>query len=151
MRKHASLLLCLFFCLPTFASKHPDPAYQDGVLKAFRTEQHGSTCSTTGKTKGTLNADSAPVGNSSSTTGSVDATTSSTTDCAALMRTYYTIAVGEHVFVVTPDRSIKEFFHPYSDLYGALPGTTVKIRTDGGKFFVRIGKRESQFAIVSAE
>lgn len=154
----AVAFLCL--CLPAAASKHPDSEYQDAVLKDFHTEYHGSYCSGSGDTNGTVNASTDSNGD---TSGTVKASTTTSSSCTPIRHAYYTLTLGGHQYVLTPAPSASKVgiaaltlgigaaFFKDSALYGVLPGTTVRVRSEGGKFFVRVGKRESEYKLVSAQ
>ena len=160
----APLALCLLLCGTAWAAKKPEPVYQDAVLKDFHTEQQGTFCSTSGNTNGTVNAN---TDSSGTTNGTVNATSSASTSCSPRMAAYYTVVMGQHTFVLSPTESgtvaaaktvaIIAFFpsafflKKNSVLYGVLPGTPIKMRSEGGIFYVKVGKRESEYKIVSAQ
>jgi len=123
--------------------------YQDAVLKSFRMVNDGEHCSTSG---------------SASPDYAGGASTSTSTNCTATQSAYYTVSIGDQIIVLTPavtvpkvapaaaTRGFNRFFSKDSVLYGLLPGTPVKIRQDSpGKFYVRVGKRESLYKIAAAE
>jgi hypothetical protein len=150
MKMFAALLLCL---TPfAWSSSKPEPAYQDAVLKDFRFVQQGQHCRTNGGSTGTVNAN---TDDSGYTNGSLNSTSSSVTNCSPNMVALYTITIGEHEFVLTPRRLpfsgslIAAPFRKNSDLAGLLPGTGIKIRSEGDTFYVKVGKRESAYKIVS--
>jgi hypothetical protein len=146
-------------CGIAWAAKKPEPVYQDAVLKDFHTEQHGSFCSTSGDTNGSIDADTDSNGN---TSGTVKATSTASTSCSPRMMAYYTVVMGEHTFVLSPTEpggvvaakglaiiatgGMGAFFlKKNSVLYGVLPGTPIKMRSEGGTVYVKVGKRESQY------
>lgn len=151
MKVLAALLLCLV--IPAMASSKEEPTYQDGTLKDFKTVQQGQHCSTSGGSDGTVNAH---TNDSGYTDGTINTRSSSSTNCSPNIVPFYTITVGEHEYVVTPHRApfsnspLVMAFHKNSDLSGVLPGTVIKVRTEGENFYVKIGKRESIFKLVSA-
>lgn len=76
---------------------------------------------------------------------------------------YYTVDIGGQTFVLYPAPSLAKAggvfltmgiataFYRSSVLYGQLPGTPLKIRSDGnGDFYVRVGKRESEYKLAAA-
>jgi len=149
-------------CGTAFAAKKPKPVYQDGVLKDFRTEQQGTYCSTNGDTNGTVRARTDDDGN---THGTVDANTTASTSCSPRVVAFYTVVVGEHTFVLSPipkPISIGKMLIPFagpmmavrdaaqnSVLYGLLPGTPIQMVNKDGTIYIKVGKNESEFTIVS--
>ena len=133
-------------------------SYQDGVLQSFRTEQTGKKCSSDADTNGTVNATTDDAGN---TNGTVRATTTGTTTCHDTQRTLYTVKVAENILVVTPAESGKataagfatlgwsRVFAKNNVLAYQLPGTPIKIRSDGKHYFVKIGDHESIYSVVA--
>ena len=85
------IALLAFDCGTAWAAKKPKPVYQDAVLKDFHTEQHGTFCSTSGNTNGTVNADTDSNGN---TSGTVNATSSASTSCSPRMMAYDTVVMS---------------------------------------------------------
>jgi hypothetical protein len=75
------------------------------------------------------------------------------------------IAIGDQLLVLTPTSTGKQtatvllslgysaFFMKNSSLYGILPNTPIKIRQadEPGKYFVKVGKRESLYKLAGAE
>ena len=155
------LIFCvlLISSVCSFAKDKSAVAYQDAVLVDFRTVDSGSSCSTTGNTNGTVNS-------TSDTTGTVNATTTASTQCVNHTESIYTLSLGGHVYqlvvAVNPARVATAMIpilgpayliatRNNSVLYGVLPGTHVQVRTEeGGKFFVKVGKRESKYKLVGA-
>jgi len=161
----ATLALCLMLCGTAWAAKKPEPVYQDAVLKDFHTEQHGTSCSTSGNTNGTVHANTDSDG---TTNGTVNATSTASTSCRPRMVAYYTVVVGEHTFVLSPTESgavtaakgvtiiatmgMGAFFlNKNSVLYGVLPGSPVKMRSEGGTVYIKVGKHESEYKIVAMQ
>ena len=148
------VLAALLLCLSTCAFAKDEPTYQDGTLKDFKTVQQGQTCRTAGGSSSSVNTNTSDNG---ITTGSIDTSSGASTRCSPNMVAFYTVTVGEHEYVVTPHHMplssspIAMAFHKNSDLAGVLPGTPVKVRTEGDNFYVKIGKRESTFKLVSAK
>jgi hypothetical protein len=134
-------------CGTAWAAKKPKPAYQDAVLKDFRTEQKGSECSTRGNTDGTVTASTS----GGYTQGTVDANSRSNTSCVPRIVAFYTVVMGDHTFVLSPSWSgFAAIFHPRnSALYGVLPGTPVKVKSEDGAIYVKVDDRESEYTIVS--
>jgi hypothetical protein len=151
MRLLAALLLCCSFAL---GATKPEPVYQDAVFKDFHYSQTGQSCTTSGGSNGTVDAHTNSSGH---TSGTVNTTSSATTDCSINRMALYTITAGEHEYVITPRHlpfsgsPIAAAFRKNSDLYGVLPGTPLKIRTESENFYVKIGNRESVFKLVSAK
>lgn len=159
-----ALTIALFAsgCGTAWAAKKPEPVYQDAILKDFHTEQHGTFCSTSGDPNGTIKAD---TDSSGTTNGTVNATSSASTSCSPRMAAYYTVVMGDHTFVLTPTEpgaatAVKAvaiiaffpsafFLKKNSVLYGVLPGTPIKMRSEGGTVYIKVGKRESLYKIVS--
>ena len=153
-------------CGTAWAAKKPEPVYQDAVLKDFHTEQQGKHCSTSGDTNGTIKADTDSDG---TTNGTVTATSTSSTSCTPRMVAFYTVVMGEHTFVLSPTENggvvaakataiiatggMAAFFlsRKNSVLYGVLPGTPVKMRSEGGTVYIKDGKRESEYKIVAMQ
>jgi hypothetical protein len=150
-------------CGTAWAAKKPEPVYQDAILKDFHTEQQGKHCSTSGDTNGTIKADTDSDG---TTNGTVTATTTSSTSCTPRMVAFYTVVMGDHTFVLSPTESggvaaakgvaiiatggMGAFFlKKNSVLYGVLPGTPIKMRSEGGTVYIKVGKRESEYKIVA--
>lgn len=158
----AILLLCL--SLPCFAGKKDGPVYQEAVLKDFHMVDDGKFCTTSGDTSGTVHSN----GNN---TGTISGTTSSTTSCHPRTAAMYTVVAGDHVLTLTPHQSggktaakagtafltlgigviVWNSLEKSSTLYGVLPGTAIKLRSDEGIVYVKVGKRESMYSIVSME
>ncbi len=149
-----------------WAAKKPEPVYQDAVLKDFHTEQQSKHCSTSGDTNGTIKADTDSDG---TTNGTVTATSTSSTSCTPRMVAFYTVVMGEHTFVLSPTENggvvaakataiiatggMAAFFlsRKNSVLYGVLPGTPVKMRSESGTVYIKVGKRESEYKIVAMQ
>lgn len=141
--KTLCLAVLFAFCAsPAFAHKKPTPTYQDGVLKSYRAVNSGSHCAGT-------------ASNYDDTNANVDM------NCHATGKVHYFVVVGSQTFELAPAETKKKvgwamatfgyssFFEKDSVLYGQLPNTPVKIRTDGqGKFWVKLGKRESLYRLV---
>ncbi len=152
MRIFAALILC---ASTVFAATKPEPVYQDAVLKDFKRVQTGQSCSTYGSSNGNVNAHTNDSGN---TNGTITTNSSASTTCSPTIMTLYTVVVGDHEYVVTPTDKLfsgehlaRSFLHKSSDLAGILPGTPIKVRTEGKDFYVKVGKRESTFKMVSAK
>jgi hypothetical protein len=163
-----TITLLAFGCGTARAAKKPEPVYQDAVLKDFHTEQHGKFCTTSGDTNGTVKANTDSDGD---TNGTVTATSSASTSCSPRMVAYYTVVMGEHVFTLTPATSsgkkaakvgtamltfgigaiVWNAFDKNSALYGVLPGTPIKMRSESGTVYVQVGKRESEYKIVAMQ
>lgn len=152
-------------CGVAWAAKKPEPVYQDAVLKDFHTEQQGKHCSTSGDTNGTIKADTDSDG---TTNGTVTATTTSATSCTPRMVAFYTVVMGNHTFVLSPTESggvaaakglaifatggMGAFFlKKNSVLYGVLPGTPIKMRSESGTVYIKVSKRESEYKIVAMQ
>jgi hypothetical protein len=163
-----TIALLVFGCGTAWATKKPEPVYQDAVLKNFHTEQQGKFCTTSGDTNGTVNANTDSDGH---TNGTVNTTSSASTSCSPRMVAYYTVVMGEHVFTLSPATSsgkkaakvgtamltfgigaiVWNAFDKNSALYGVLPGTPIKMRSESGTVYVKVGKRESEYKLVSAQ
>lgn len=154
MQRRTLLATLFLIAIPAFAKEKP--VYQDGVFKSFSTSSDGSTCNSSGTINGRVNADS-------DSTGTVNATTSSSTNCYARHTANYTVIVGQQTFVLYPAPSVAKVggimltmgiasaFYKNSVLYGQLPGIPIKIRSNGsGDFYVKVGKRESEYKLAAA-
>jgi hypothetical protein len=141
------LMFLLLLTLPTWA-KPPEASYQAAKFVSFRTVSDGESCS--GHTSGNVDD-----------SGTVAANTN--TSCSANSSAEYTLIVGEQTIVVTPTMSGKKragslltlgwstAFMKDSCLYGALPGTSIEIRSEKpGVYRVKYGKRESLYRLVGA-
>ena len=160
----AAFALCLLLCSTAWAAKKPDPVYQDAILKGFHTERHGTFCSTSGDTNGTVKAS---TDSSGSTNGTVNTTSTASKSCSPRMVAYYTVVMGEHTFVLSPTEpgavtATKVvgiivfwpsvfFLKKNSVLYGVLPGTPIKMRSEGGTVYIKVGKLESEYKIISVQ
>jgi hypothetical protein len=158
----AAFALCLLLCSTAWAAKKPDPVYQDAILKDFHTERHGTFCSTSGDTNGTVKTS---TDSSGSTKGTVNTTSTASTSCSPRMVAYYTVVMGEHTFVLSPTEPGAVtatklagiiafwpsvfFLKQNSVLYGVLPGTPIKMRSENGTVYIKVGKLESEYKIVS--
>lgn len=153
-----TIALLSLSCATAWAKK---PVYQDGVLKDFNTAQDGTSCSTDGNTTGTVRAHTDDDGN---TRGTLNANTTASTLCGSRIRAYYTVVVGNHTFVLTPTSaspiSAGKLFIPYgvlfmknknSVLYGLLPGTPIQMGTKDRSVYVKVGKDESEYTIISMQ
>jgi len=150
--KKAIALWLLMFANFAWCSSKTKPDYQDGVLVSFREESTGSHCSTTGNVDGKVDND-----------GTVSGRTTGSSNCSDTHRRLYTVRVGENTYVLHPYVSggvmagamatggISLLFVKDSVLANLLPGTPIKVRTDEHGFFVKVGKRESRYTVVSAK
>ena len=109
----------------------------------------GQSCSTSATTNATA------TGNSTAT-----ANTTANTTCCPTRQALYTVAVANQVMVITPTISRtaalltlgwSAVFAHDSCLYGALPGASFKMWGEGGKYHVKLGKRESVYRLVSMQ
>jgi len=155
------LALLFLLSIPTaFAKDKSVYSYQDGVLQSFHTEQTGKKCSSNADTNGTVNANTDDNGN---TNGTVHAATTGSATCHDTQRALYIVKVGENTFVLTPAESGKgtaagiatlgwsRVFAKNNVLAYQLPGSPIKIRSDGKHYIVKIGDRESLYSIIGAE
>jgi hypothetical protein len=141
MRLLAVLLLC---CSLAFGATKPEPVYQDAVLKSFRMVSDGENCNTSGH---------------ASPDYAGGASTSASTNCTSTQSAYYTISIGDQLLTLTPatgllpKHGIIGLLSKNSVLYGLLPGTAIQIRPDKsqGKYFIKVGKRESLYRVAAAE
>lgn len=158
------IAVLLLFCPVLMASKKAKSAnYQDGVLLDFHMEKTGRGCSSYANTNGNLSANSNTYGNQTATTGNVTANTFGSQTCIDHSRALYSVAVSDHTYVLTPYVSpgkvlgavgtlgISTLFSKNSDLYGQLPGSHVRVRSEDGSFYVKVGKRESRYSLVGAQ
>jgi hypothetical protein len=123
--------------------------YQDGVLTKVRTTVVGNSCSTS------TQSDAATYGNTARRT--LDASAR----CSDIRGAVYTVQVGSIAYELTPDHSrvarasshlpLSATFLHQSSLANHLPGTAVKLRTEGDVIFVRVGKHESHYRIFKAK
>lgn len=145
-------VLCFFLILPVSASRHKR-VYHDGVLVDFHTASTGNSCSSNGTVNGTVNDN-----------GDVHGQTNSNTECSSNLRAYYTVKIDDHEYVLTPRPSRKKAgaffltlgisaaFWRNSALYGVLPGTHIRVSSVGnGIFYVKVGKRVSEYSLVGAK
>lgn len=139
------LALLLVCALPGFAKDKPQRNYQDGILVSFRTVTTGTSCNHEAKTTGNVDAHTSEQG---STSGTVQADTKGSTDCSNTYERLYTVQSGGNTYVLEYEGAA--FYRP-SVLAKSLPGTQVKVASDGKHFYVRIGKKESKFQIVEAK
>ena len=81
------------------------------------------------------------------------------------MVAYYTVVIGEHTFVLSPTEPGAVtatklagiiafwpsvfFLKQNSVLHGVLPGTPIKMRSENGTVYIKVGKLESEYKIVS--
>jgi hypothetical protein len=142
MKSTVSLwLCCILVCgLATSAfakTKVQDSDYQDGVLVSFRTAATGSSCSSTGSLKGSVDSG-----------GDVAATTDSNASCQDIGSRLYTIKVADNTFVI---KHAPENWNRKSVLSEQLPGFKFKVRTQKDKLYIKVGDRESPFFIVGAQ
>lgn len=109
----------------------------------------GQSCSTSATTNATA------TGNSTAT-----ANITANTTCSPTRQALYTVAVANQVMVITPTISRtaalltlgwSAVFAHDSCLYGALPGASFKMWGEGGKYHVKLGKRESVYRLVSMQ
>jgi hypothetical protein len=122
--------------------------YQDGVLTKIRTVVVGNSCSNS------TQSDAATYGNTARRTFDASAR------CSDIRGAVYTVQVGSTEYEITPDHSrvarassylpLSATFLHQSSLANHMPGTAVKLRTEGDVVFVRIGKRESQYRVFTA-
>ena len=130
--------------------------YREALVVNFHTQARGASCSSTGQTNGSINSVTRDA-------ATISATTRTETDCSPSTAYLYTVFSEGHTYTLTPAPSaaafgasmltagMSSFFRKPSVLYGVLPGTHVQIRTQGSTFYVKIGKRESAYKLVSAE
>ena len=65
--------------------------------------------------------------------------------------------MGDHTFVLSPTMSGSIFAYAIffrkknSVLYGVLPGTPIKMRSEGGTVYIKVGKRESEYEIAAMQ
>ena len=145
MRYLPALLLILSAPLWAKDKTLPDSAYEDATLVSFRAVTTGTSCSHQADTTGDVDATTDDDGH---TTGTVKSTTNGNTSCSDTGWIYYTLQVGEHVYVV---HHAITFGYRASDLKGQLPGTHILVRTDAKGFYVKVGNKESKFVIVEAK
>ena len=125
-----------------------DKSYQDGILTKIRTTVVGNSCSSS------TQSDAATYGNTARHT--LDASAR----CSDIRGAVYTVQVGSTQYELTPDHSpvarassylpLSATFLHQSSLANHMPGTAVKLRTEGDAVFVRIGKHESQYRVFTA-
>jgi len=136
------LSLCILFCgLVNFAfaktKERPDSDYQDGVLVSFRTTTSGSSCSSSGSAKGSVDD-----------SGGVEGTTNTNESCHDIGVRLYTIKIGDNTFVI---KHAPENWNRKSVLEQQLPGARFKVRTQKDKLFIKVGERESPFFLIGAQ
>ena len=125
--------------------------YQDAVLKNFSTERS--------RTRFTVNdkAASSRSTTGGSNSGSQRGAASPAAPCGVHVVAVFTVVVGEHVYVLTPavmgeyaPTGLGRFLVRSPSLEGTLPGTPVKMRSDGSEIYIKVGRRESQYKAISA-
>jgi hypothetical protein len=143
---------CFLFCISAYAKDKPQFDYQDAILVSFQTVHSGSSCSASGTVKGEEDS-----------SGNVTGTTNSNSSCVDDTVRHYTLKVGDHTYALRPALTKGKaalgmatlgwsaVFAKNSVLSNLLPGTHVLVRTDESGFYVKVGKRESRYAIVGAE
>lgn len=154
-------LIFLLYCVPVFAKSKPKVTYQDGIYESVRGQIVGSHCAGSANTDGNFSAETENYGTSSSTDGTVRASSNSASDCRAVTRGLYTIKVGENVYVLTPYISVIQAVGANSPLLRAfqkpsilsteLPGSHIQVRSQDGSFYIKVGKRESRYTLVEAK
>jgi hypothetical protein len=124
--KFIAVMLLFALSLPALAKDKP--SYQDGVLQSFRRVQSGTACNS---------GDGGP----SRCTGEYEAN--------------YTIKCGEQTYVlvpahnpITPTHGLLGLATKNYSLSNQLPGTPVKLRSDGSSMYVRVGNHESRYEVV---
>jgi hypothetical protein len=147
-----ALVLFVLFCGTAFASQKPQPVYQDAILISFYNVSTGSSCASTGTVNGKADNN-----------GNVSGSTEGNTNCSTNESRRYKVKVGDNLFVLkrafgkgqtagaVASMGWSLLFVKDSVLTNLLPGTPIKVRSDGTGFYVRVGKKESRFEIVSAE
>jgi hypothetical protein len=113
-----------------------------------RTTVDGNACTSA------TQSDAATYGNTAKRTLDVSAR------CSDVRGTIYTVHVGDTDYELTPDHSraarassylpLSATFLHQSSLANHMPGTAVELRSEGGAFFVRVGKRESEYRVYTA-
>lgn len=135
-----TLLVCslsLSLVLPSaFAKDRPDSDYQDGLLVGFRTMVTGTDCTSRADVKGSI-SDSGDVKGDTTTKGS----------CANNNSRVYTVKIGENTFEIA---ALPVSWNRADALEKQLPGYRFRVRSEKGKFFIKIDKRETAFEIREA-
>lgn len=142
------LLAVLLLTAPLLgAKKAPAYQYQDAILLSFRDVAVGSSCSTEGTTNGTVDDD-----------GRIKGDSSGSSSCHNQTSRQYTVKLGDSVYVLqakaplTSTIPVLWMIPPReSVLARVMPGTPLKVRMDGGTFYVKVGSKESAFNIVAAQ
>jgi hypothetical protein len=152
MKRGLVVVILLLLSAVANAKDKPQADYQDAVLVGFQTVHSGSSCSTSGTVKGQEDS-----------SGNVSGTTNASSNCVDDTVRHYTLKVGDHTYVLKPSLTKGKaaagmatmgwslLFTKNSVLSNLLPGTHVQVRTDESGFYVKVGKRESKYAIVGAE
>jgi len=132
--------------------QHPDSDYQDAVLVKFVTVTTGTDCSHRSNTSGQVDDN-----------GSVSADTNGSTSCSDITKRHYTLSVGQQTYIIEPEPTKGQkgaalatlgwsaAFAKQSVLAAQLPGTHVLVRSDAEGFWVKLGKRESRYRVISAQ
>ena len=132
--------------------RHPDSDYQDAVLVKFVTVTTGSSCSHRSNTSGEVDDN-----------GNVSARTTGHSDCADVTSRHYTLSVGQQAYVIEPELTKGQkgaalatlgwsaAFAKQSVLADLLPGTHVLVRSDADGLWVKVGKRESRYRVMTAQ
>lgn len=151
-------LLLLLLC-PTIALAKDQPTYQDGTLVSAHMQQAGSHCAQNASTNGTVRANTDAAGN---TNGTINSTTTGDSNCRDVERSVFTVKSGDNTLILTPVLSastgaalgllgVTHAIPRDSSLAYQLPGTPLKLRSDGKHFFVKVGKKETMFSVIGAE
>jgi hypothetical protein len=135
--KLAAIVLSILLCSQAWASPHKDAQYQDAVLVSFKDVKNGSSCSSSGSVK--ANTDDR---------GDTEGSTSSQTNCSNKVVRRYTIQLGSNTFVLVYGYNLLNL---HNDLSKQLPGARLRVRSDKGRFYVRIGDKEVRYDIVEAK
>lgn len=154
-----SLLPILLLCLSAFAKDKPHYTYQDALLVSFRDVVSGSSCVHSSETTGDVKANT----DDGYTSGTVNATTTGTSECSNNASRLYTINVAGQTYIIRHSMTGGQMatamvtmgwgalFMKQSVLANQLPGTHVFVRSDEHGLYVKLGKRESRFKVVEAK
>lgn len=144
--------LSLLLCSTAWAKSKPLGEYQDGVLVSFYNVTTGSSCSSSGTVNGKVDDD-----------GKISGSTDGNTNCSNNESRRYKIKVGDNTFVLRrtftkgqkagaiASMGWSALFVKNSILADLLPGTAIKVRSDGTGFFVKVGNKESRYDVVAAQ
>jgi hypothetical protein len=146
------LTLWLTLCASlAYAKDKPQPSWIGGELLGFHDIHSGQSCSSNGTVNGTADDD-----------GNVKGTTQANTNCTPHTTREYNVKIGDQKYAIRPAMSGKQkgtalatmgwsaVFTKNSVLSGQMPGAHFEAHFEGSDLHIKIGKRESLYAVVFA-